>query len=200
MSRCAWLYSPARICSWNIGQALAGSFSRSRRTSSASCSSTGAPAHATHESKNAPMISLSIAEIVGRERWSVNQRISDWESEIRLTLRARSGIICLVAQQRKLLGKILEEMQVATQAQIKSALKKQMQDSGKKLGELLIEMSVCTAAQITEPLARQFDYPYVDLKNLKLKAEVVKTVPRDVSEGKIIFAIKSNEKTLTIAM
>src|SRR5205809_3486680 len=151
------------MLAWNIGQTLAGSFNRSRRTSSASCSSAAAPAHATaHETKNAPMISLSIAEIVGTASRSVNQRISDWESEIRLTLRGSGGIICLVAQQRKLLGKILEEMQVATQAQIKAALKKQMQDSGKKLGELLIEMSVCTASQVTEALARQFDYPYVD--------------------------------------
>jgi type IV pilus assembly protein PilB len=105
-----------------------------------------------------------------------------------------------VAQQRKLLGKILEEMHVVTQAQVKTALKKQMQESGKKLGELLIEMKVSTAEQITEALARQFDYPYVDLKNLKLNPEVVKTVPRDVCEGNTIFPIKSSGKTLTIAM
>ncbi|HLF95198.1 MAG TPA: ATPase, T2SS/T4P/T4SS family [Planctomycetota bacterium] len=105
-----------------------------------------------------------------------------------------------MAQQRKLLGKILEEMRVATQAQVKAALKKQMTESGKKLGELLIEMAVCNASQVTEALARQFDYPYVDLKSLKLNPEVVKTVPRDVCEGNSIFPIKSNGKILTIAM
>jgi type IV pilus assembly protein PilB len=105
-----------------------------------------------------------------------------------------------VAQQRKLLGKILEEMRVASQAQIKTALKKQMQDSGKKLGELLIEMKVATSEQITEALARQFDYPYVDLKSLKLNLELTKSIPRDVCEGNFIFPIKSSGKTLTIAM
>src|ERR1043166_803629 len=91
-------------------------------------------------------------------------------------------------------------MHVASQVQIKSALKKQMSEAGKKLGEILIEMKVCDAPQITEALARQFDYPYVDLKNLKINPEVVKTVPRDVCEGNAIFPIKANGKTLTIAM
>jgi type IV pilus assembly protein PilB len=102
--------------------------------------------------------------------------------------------------QRKLLGKILEEMKVATAVQIKAALKKQMQESGKKLGEILIEMNVANAAQITEALARQFDFPYVDLGSLKVNAEVTKVVPRSVCEENSIFPIKANGKALTIAM
>jgi type IV pilus assembly protein PilB len=102
--------------------------------------------------------------------------------------------------QRKLLGKILEEMKVVTAAQIKAALRKQMQESGRKLGELLIEMGVTTESQITEALARQFDYPFVDLKGLKLSAEVVKSIPRDVCDGNAIFPIKANGRDLTIAM
>jgi type IV pilus assembly protein PilB len=105
-----------------------------------------------------------------------------------------------VTQQRKLLGKILEEMRVVTQAQVKAALKRQMAESGKKLGELLIEMKVCTGEQITEGLARQFDKPYVDLRNLKISPEVVKSIPRDVCEGNSIFPIKATGKSLTIAM
>jgi type IV pilus assembly protein PilB len=102
--------------------------------------------------------------------------------------------------QRKLLGKILEEMKVATAVQIKAALKKQMQESGKKLGEILIEQNVANAAQITEALARQFDFPYVDLGGLKINGEVVKVVPRSVCEENSIFPIKASGKGLTIAM
>ncbi len=102
--------------------------------------------------------------------------------------------------QRKLLGKILEEMKVSTQAQIKAALKKQMQDSGKKLGELLVEMGAATSAQITEALARQFDYPYVDLRSLKLNPEITKLVPRGVCDENSIFPVKANGKTITIAI
>jgi len=102
--------------------------------------------------------------------------------------------------QRKLLGKILEEMQVATSAQIKAALKKQMQESGRKLGEILVEMGVCKPAQITEALARQHDLPYVELKSLKLNPEITKSVPRSVCEEHCVFPVKSNGRILTIAI
>ena len=105
-----------------------------------------------------------------------------------------------MVQQRKLLGKILEEMKVAKPDQVKQALKKQMQDSGKKLGEILIEMGICKSAQITEALARQFDYPFVDLKNLKLNPEVTKAVPRAVCEEHTVFPIKANGKSVTLAI
>jgi type IV pilus assembly protein PilB len=101
---------------------------------------------------------------------------------------------------RKLLGKILEEMKVVTAVQIKTALKKQMTESGKKLGEILIEMNVTNTAQITEALARQFDYPYVDLKSLKINPEVTKSIPRSVCEENKIFPIKASGRHLTIAM
>jgi len=101
---------------------------------------------------------------------------------------------------RKLLGKILEEMKVVSAVQVKAALKKQMTDSGKKLGEILIEMGASNTAQITEALARQFDYPYVDLKSLKINPEVTKSIPRSVCEENKIFPIKTNGRHLTIAM
>jgi len=101
---------------------------------------------------------------------------------------------------RKLLGKILEEMKVVSAVQVKTALKKQMSESGKKLGEILIEMNVTNTAQITEALARQFDYPYVDLKSLKINPEVTKAIPRSVCEENKIFPIKTNGRHLTIAM
>ena len=71
-----------------------------------------------------------------------------------------------VPQQRKLLGKILEEMRVADPAQIEAAARRQMKESGKKLGEILIEMGIATSAQITEALAKQFGSAQVDLAEL----------------------------------
>ena len=103
-----------------------------------------------------------------------------------------------MTQQRKLLGKILEEMKVATAVQIKQALKAQMSDPGKKIGEILVEMKIASAAQITEALARQYNYPFVDLKTLKVNAEAVKVVPRAVCEENSIYPIKANGKSLMI--
>jgi type IV pilus assembly protein PilB len=105
-----------------------------------------------------------------------------------------------MAQQRKLLGKILEEMRIVTVVQVKAALRKQMEESGKKLGEILCEMNATTPAQITEALARQYDYPYVDLTSLKLNPEVARSIPRNVCEENTIFPIKIQGKHLTIAM
>src|SRR5689334_7067979 len=101
---------------------------------------------------------------------------------------------------RKLLGKILEDMKVVSAIQIKTALKKQMTESGKKLGEILIEMNAANSGQITKALARQFDYPCVDLKNLKSNPDVTKAIPRSVCEENKIFPIKYNGRNLTIAM
>ncbi len=105
-----------------------------------------------------------------------------------------------MTQQRKLLGKILEEMKVVTAVQIKQALKAQMADPGKKIGEILRDMKACTDPQITEALARQYNYPFVDLKTLKINAEAVKVVPRSVCEENSIYPIKANGKSLMIAM
>jgi type IV pilus assembly protein PilB len=105
-----------------------------------------------------------------------------------------------MTQQKKLLGKILEEMKVVTAVQVKQALKAQMADPGRKIGELLVEQKAATTAQITEALARQYNYPYVDLKNFKFNADVVKTVPRAVCEENNIFPIKGNGRSLMIAM
>src|SRR5262245_46966811 len=106
----------------------------------------------------------------------------------------------MAQQQRKLLGKILEEMKVVTQAQLKAALRKQMEDPGKKIGEILIESGSATSTQITEALARQFGYPFVDLKTLKIPPAVLKGVTRDMCEQHTFLPIKAGPKALTVAM
>ncbi|MHC4606380.1 MAG: GspE/PulE family protein [Planctomycetota bacterium] len=105
-----------------------------------------------------------------------------------------------MVQQRKLLGKILQEMRIVKGSQIKEALRKQMQESGKRIGEILIEMEAATPAQITEALARQYDFPFVDLKSLKIDPDVIKMVPRNICEEHTIMPVKSNGKLLTIAL
>ncbi len=102
--------------------------------------------------------------------------------------------------QKKLLGKILEEMKIAKPEQVKAALKKQMEESGKRIGEILVEMNVATAAQVTEALAHQFGYPYIDLKNFKVATEILQTVPRNVCEDNFVFPVRAAGRTLMIAI
>ncbi|HEU4339030.1 MAG TPA: ATPase, T2SS/T4P/T4SS family [Planctomycetota bacterium] len=103
-------------------------------------------------------------------------------------------------QQRKLLGKILEEMGVANPVQVKAAIKRQMEDSGKRIGDILLEMGIGTPAQITEALARQFGFPYVDLTALKINPEITKLIKREICEERTLFPIMANGKKLTVAI
>jgi type IV pilus assembly protein PilB len=103
-------------------------------------------------------------------------------------------------QERKPLGKILEEMGVVNGAKIRQALQLQHDKPGKKLGEILIEQAVATPEQVTEALAKQFQIPFVTLQNLKIAPEVINMVPRAVAEENKIMPIKMNGRTVTIAM
>ncbi len=103
-------------------------------------------------------------------------------------------------QERKPVGKILEEMGVCTSAQVRQALQAQHDMPGKKLGEILIEIGHATPEQVTEALAKQFQIPFVTLQNLKIAPEVINMVPRAVAEENRIMPIKMNGRTVTIAM
>ncbi len=102
--------------------------------------------------------------------------------------------------ERKPLGKILEEMKVVTSRQVKEALAFQRENPGKKLGEILIEKGIATTTQVTEALAKQFDMPFVDLKALEVPAEAVAAVSRQVAEEYKIIPIKKAGRALTVAM
>jgi type IV pilus assembly protein PilB len=101
--------------------------------------------------------------------------------------------------QRKLLGKILEETGVVKSADLKTALKKQMDEPGKKIGELLVEMGACTARQITEALALQYEYPLVDLKVVPIDQELIHQIPRGVCDENKVIPIRKNGNVITIA-
>ncbi len=103
-------------------------------------------------------------------------------------------------QERKPLGKILEEMKVVTPRQVKEALQFQRENPGKKLGEILIEKKLATSSQVTEALAKQFDMPFVDLKAFEIKPEAVQAVNRQVAEEYKIIPIKKAGRALTVAM
>ncbi|MCC6742149.1 MAG: Flp pilus assembly complex ATPase component TadA [Planctomycetia bacterium] len=102
--------------------------------------------------------------------------------------------------ERKPLGKILEEMKFASAKQIKDALKFQHENPGKKLGEILIEQKVCSAVQIMEALARQFNLEFIRLEDLEVEAELTQLVPKQVCDDYKICPVKKNGRGITVAM
>lgn len=105
-----------------------------------------------------------------------------------------------MAREKKLLGKILQEMGVVTPEQVKAALRLQMQDSGKKLGEILVEQKAITPRQLVEGLARQFSHPFVDLRKIRIDPGVAGLLARDVCEEHSVVPIKENGKSVVLAI
>ncbi|KAF0241417.1 MAG: type II secretory pathway ATPase PulE/Tfp pilus assembly pathway ATPase [Planctomycetota bacterium] len=102
--------------------------------------------------------------------------------------------------ERKPLGKILEEMKAASAKQIKDALKLQHENPGKKLGEILIEQKVCSQVQVTEALAKQFNLIFMRLEDLEVEAELTQLVPKQVCDDYKICPVKKNGRGITVAM
>ncbi|MBI4566116.1 MAG: type II/IV secretion system protein [Planctomycetes bacterium] len=91
-------------------------------------------------------------------------------------------------------------MRVVTPEQVGAAMKKQSEEAGKRIGEILVEMGAATPAQVTEALAKQFNFPYVDLKLIKVNPEITNIVKRETCEEHGIFPISMNGKALTVAI
>ncbi|MBI2923950.1 MAG: Flp pilus assembly complex ATPase component TadA [Planctomycetes bacterium] len=102
--------------------------------------------------------------------------------------------------ERKPLGKILEEMRFCSAKQIKDALKYQHENPGKKLGEILVEQKICDSKQITEALAKQFNLPFLRLESLEVEQEIIQMVPKQVCEDYKICPVKKNGRGITVAM
>jgi type IV pilus assembly protein PilB len=102
--------------------------------------------------------------------------------------------------ERKPLGKILEEMKVASAKQIKDALKFQHENPGKKLGDILIEQKVCDPKMITEALAKQFGLVYMRLDEIEIEPELLQLVPKQVCDDYKICPVKKNGRGITVAM
>ena len=97
--------------------------------------------------------------------------------------------------ERKPLGKILEEMKAASAKSIKDALKLQHENPGKKLGEILIEQKVCSQVQVTEALAKQFNLVFMRLEDLEVEAELTQMVPKQVCDDYKICPVKKNGRS-----
>ncbi|NUN49480.1 MAG: Flp pilus assembly complex ATPase component TadA [Candidatus Brocadiae bacterium] len=102
--------------------------------------------------------------------------------------------------ERKPLGKILEELKFANAKQVKDALKYQHENPGKKLGEILIEQGICDSRKITEALAKQFNLQFMKLDSLEVEPELTTMVPRQVCDDYKICPVRKSGRAVTVAM
>jgi MSHA biogenesis protein MshE len=78
------------------------------------------------------------------------------------------------------LGDLLVENQLITEEQLQSALKEQ-KDQGGRLGSTLIDLGYIDEDTLLNTLARQLHVPFVELKNFKLKPEVIQVLPETLA-------------------
>ena len=78
------------------------------------------------------------------------------------------------------LGDLLVETKLITEEQLQNALKEQ-KEQGSRLGSTLIELGYIDEDTLLNTLARQLHVPFVELKNFKLKPEVIQVLPETLA-------------------
>ena len=102
--------------------------------------------------------------------------------------------------ERKRLGEIVMESGVITPEILESALKVQ-RANGKRLGRILEDMGVVSEGDIAAALARQFGFKVVeDFAKYRFPMPLLKLVPKETAQEKMIFPLKDQDRTLFLAM
>lgn len=101
---------------------------------------------------------------------------------------------------RKRLGEIVIEAGIITPEILESALRLQ-RTNGKRLGRILEEMGVVSEGDIATALARQFGFRVVeDFAKYRFPPDLLKLIPKETAQEKMVFPLKQQDKTLFVAM
>ncbi|KJU82386.1 type II secretory pathway, ATPase PulE/Tfp pilus assembly pathway, ATPase PilB [Candidatus Magnetobacterium bavaricum] len=101
----------------------------------------------------------------------------------------------------KRLGDILLESNLISHEDLTVCLKKQKEAKKKcRLGEAIIKEGLVAEDHVYKAFARQLNIDYSDILNESPSADVIKLIPEDVVIRYQIFPIKSDARTITVAM
>ena len=97
------------------------------------------------------------------------------------------------------LGQILVQQNWLTEAQLQAALEEQKQ-IGRRLGRILTDKGIITQEQLAQALARQLNLPYVDLKRINLKRELVIKLPESAARRFRALVLEDSGASLKVGM
>lgn len=100
---------------------------------------------------------------------------------------------------RKRIGDVVIAGGLVTLEQLENALSLQ-KGKKKKLGKVLIELGYVTEKQVAEVLSEQLMLPLIDWDNKIVDKKLLKLIPREALESRLVFPIERTEKGLLIAM
>ena len=95
---------------------------------------------------------------------------------------------------KKLIGQVLIERGLINSEILSSALEYQKTKAPtKKIGEILVELGYITEEELSKALAESLNIPYIDLKNIQLDHNLIKSLPLKIIKQHRIIPIKRDE-------
>jgi type IV pilus assembly protein PilB len=106
--------------------------------------------------------------------------------------------LSLVADHQRI-GELLVKEGLVTREQIARALQEQQQ-TGMRLGFCLVKQGAIEETTLVKTLARQYRMPAVDLARFEVDPRVLKLVPAELASKHLVFPLKRDGRTLTVAL
>ena len=97
------------------------------------------------------------------------------------------------------LGDLLVQQKLISQEQLIEALAKQKQ-SGRKLGRVLVELGFVTEDEISGAIARQLSIPFLDLRQVHVRPEIVRLLPEQLARRFRAIVLEQRENRVLVAM
>ncbi len=102
-------------------------------------------------------------------------------------------------QRRKLLGRILKDMGLVTEAQIQEALAVQKERGG-AIGEILVERNYITREDLTLALASQAGMEVVNLDDLQIPQDVMDMISPSIAQVYRVVPVRHQDGVLTVVL
>jgi type IV pilus assembly protein PilB len=100
---------------------------------------------------------------------------------------------------RRKLGELLVETGLLHAGGLTEALTVQ-KETGKRLGQVLVDMNLISEEEMAFALAMQLKIPYIDLTDYTVEANIVESIPHEVSRKFICIPVGLNNNILDVAM
>jgi type IV pilus assembly protein PilB len=102
-------------------------------------------------------------------------------------------------QSAERLGELLVSQGLITREQLAHALTEH-HSSNLRLGLILVRQGAVAELEMTRVLARQYRMPAVDLSRFEVDLRILKLLPADLARKRMVFPLKREGRTLTVAV
>jgi type IV pilus assembly protein PilB len=97
------------------------------------------------------------------------------------------------------LGELLVRENLISVQQLRKAQEEQ-QKAGSRIGTALIKVGAIEESKLTDFLSKQYGVPAINLKEFDIDPEIIKLVPKDVSEKHLVIPVNRAGSSLIVAM